>query len=141
MKKILLIILCFSIITLATAQPVKDQEITSAVEALRKAMLDGNKTALENLTSPDLTYGHSSGLMEDKAAFVEAIASGKNNFTSIELSELTVKFTGGIAMVRHKLKGELTNNGTPAALNIGVLQIWQKEKGKWRMVARQAYKL
>jgi hypothetical protein len=38
-------------------------------------------------------------------------------------------------------KAELLVNGTPVSPNIGVLQVWQKEKGKWKLIARQAYKI
>ena len=140
MKNILIVLLCLSTISLASAQPAKEQEVTAAIEKLRKAMIDGDQQALDNLTSADLSYGHSSGTIEDKAAFMAAIVSGKNDFKSIDLSGISVKFSAGIAIVRHTLKGELINNGIQASLNIGVLQVWQKEKGQWKLVARQAFK-
>jgi ketosteroid isomerase-like protein len=134
-------IILMSIALINSAQPGQEKEITAAVESLRKAMLDGDKASLDNLTSADLSYGHSSGLLEDKATFVDVIASGKNDFKVMEITELVVKFSGPVAIVRHKMKADLINNGNPSSVNIGVMQIWQKEKGKWKLVARQAYKL
>ena len=48
--------------------------MAAAIESLRKAMVDADKSTLENLVATELSYGHSSGTMEDKAAFVDAIA-------------------------------------------------------------------
>ena len=142
MKK--LTILAFSylvLISTISAQSADEKDVAAAVESLRTAMIDANKTTLENLTAEELTYGHSSGTMEDKAAFIEVIASGKNDYKSLELSGQTIKLAGSTAIVRHKFVGEIVTNGNINAANLGVLQIWQKQKGKWKLIARQAYKL
>jgi ketosteroid isomerase-like protein len=143
MKRIFILTLFYlTIISLASAQSTDEKTVAAAVETLRKAMIDADKNTLESLAAEQLSYGHSSGAIEDKAAFVEAIVSGKSNFNSIELSDQTIKFAGNAAIVRHKFKAELV--GTGGALNnvnIGVLQVWQKQKGKWKLIARQAVKL
>lgn len=142
MKK--LTILAFSylvLISTISAQSADEKDVAAAVESLRTAMIDANKTTLENLTAEELTYGHSSGTMEDKAAFIEVIASGKNDYKSLELSAQTIILAGSTAIVRHKFVGEIVTNGNINAANLGVLQIWQKQKGKWKLIARQAYKL
>jgi hypothetical protein len=55
------------------AQEMGDPTLVSAVEALRKALIDPTKAALDKLTMDELSYGHSSGLIQDKAAFEEAL--------------------------------------------------------------------
>jgi hypothetical protein len=119
----------------------KDEEaVAKAVEALKQAMIDANKSALEKITAENLTYGHSSGLIEDKAAFVEALVSGKSDFVNINLSEQTIKVTGNTATVRHKLVGDAVNSGTPSKANVSVLLVWVKINGDWKLLARQAVK-
>ena len=54
-----------------------DPTLVSAVEALRKALIDPDKAALDKLTMDELSYGHSSGLIQDKAAFEEALFRGR----------------------------------------------------------------
>lgn len=111
--------------------------VAAAVEKLRKAMLDGDRTTLEAITSPDLSYGHSSGKIEDRTAFVEALASGASDFVTINLTNQTIKIAGNVALVRHELHGELSTG----PVNLGVLLVWQKEKNVWHLLARQAFKL
>jgi hypothetical protein len=135
--------LMFVILSGATlwAQTKDEKAVAVAVETLRKAMVDGNETMLKGITAKDLTYGHSSGLMEDQNAFVTALASGKSDFVSIELKEQTITVLGDIALVRHKLFGDSNSGGKPSEVKLGVLLVWQKQQGQWRLLARQAYKL
>ena len=130
-----------ALISSASAQSTDEQEVAAAVENLRKAMIDADKSALENLAAEEISYGHSNGLVQDKAAFVEAIASGKNVFKTIHLSGQTIRVAGNTALVRHTFDAEVVNNGTSGAAHIGVLLVWQKQKGKWKLLARQAVKL
>ncbi|WP_114783445.1 nuclear transport factor 2 family protein [Botryobacter ruber] len=136
---LLLVCLAFSVVT--EAQSKEEKDVAAAVEALRKAMVDADKKKLEALTASDLSYGHSSGKLEDKATFVETIVSGKSDFVSIDLKDQTVKVSGNTALVRHQLSGETNDGGTPGTVKLGVLLVWQKQQGQWKLLARQAYKL
>jgi len=57
----------------AHAQSKDEQAVASAVENLRKALIDPDKTTLDGLVLDELTYGHSNGNLQDKAAFEEAL--------------------------------------------------------------------
>jgi ketosteroid isomerase-like protein len=142
MKKTFYLLLLFVGISMsAQAQSKDEKEVAAAVEALKTALVSGKKSQLEAIAAPNLTYGHSSGLIEDKAAFVENIVSGKSDFVSIDLTDQTIKLDGDIALVRHKLSAKTNNSGTPGTANLGVLLVWKKQQGKWKLLARQAFKL
>lgn len=142
MKKTMsILIACFLISMAGWAQSKDEKDVAARVETLRKAMQDADKAALENIAAEELSYGHSNGKIEDKAAFVEAIVSGKNDFVKIEATELTVKVVGNTAIARHKLSGDTANDGKPATINLGLLLVWQKQKNEWKLIARQAFKL
>lgn len=130
-----------SMTTGAVAQTKEEKEVASAVEALRAAMVDGNKQALENSAAEELSYGHSGGHVEGKAEFVDKIASGKSDFVSIEISNQTIKIVGDDAIVRHDLKAETNDGGKPGNVMLHVLYVWKKQHGKWKMLARQAVKV
>jgi hypothetical protein len=123
------------------AQSPQEYDVAEAVESLRKEMLDGDREALERLSAEELSYGHSSGLIEDKAAFVEALASGKSDFLSINLSNQVIKVVGNTAIVRHNLNGEVADGGKQSKVNIGILLTWINSDGQWKLLARQAFKL
>lgn len=59
-----------------SAQKTNEKDAVSAVaEKLRLAMISGDKTALESLILPQLTYGHSGGHIDNATEFVEKLAS------------------------------------------------------------------
>lgn len=143
MVKYLILIgwIAFASILTATAQDKGKEDVEKAVLQLKDAMLSGQEASLISISSKDLTYGHSNGVIEDQKAFVFALASGNNNFTSIILSDQTVEVLGKIALVRHNLTGNTHNKGAePATVNLGVLMVWQKEGKNWKLLARQAFK-
>jgi ketosteroid isomerase-like protein len=140
-KTFYLLLTLFGISMAAQAQVKDDKQVAAAVEALRTAMVSGSRSQLEAIAAPNLSYGHSSGKIEDRAAFVEAIASGKSDFVSITLSEQTIQLDKDIALVRHKLSAQTNDGGKPASVNLGILLVWQKQQGKWKLLARQAFKL
>jgi ketosteroid isomerase-like protein len=141
MKTFALLLLAMSLIHPASAQSKDETAVAEAVEALRKAMVDADRKTLEALAAPELSYGHSSGVVEDKATFVENIVSGKSDFVAITLSDQTISISGNTAIVRHKFTGDTNNSGTPGKVNIGILLIWQKQQGQWKLLARQAVKI
>ena len=116
--------------------------VADSVSALTKAMLGADRAKLDSLVSDKLSYGHSSGRVESKKEFVEVIASKKTVYKSIELSKQTVDVAGNNAIVRHAWESESgTGDGKWNVSKIGVLQVWQKEAGGWKLLARQAFKV
>jgi uncharacterized protein DUF4440 len=126
-------------ITMASTQTGKEAAVSAAVEALRKAMIAGDKAALDKIAAAELSYGHSSGRLENKAEFVEALASGKSGFSAIELEGQTIKVVDKIAMVRHTFHGTRRKEGDKVKLY--TLLIWLQQQDQWKLLARQAAKL
>ncbi|MCJ2043443.1 nuclear transport factor 2 family protein [Methylobacterium sp. J-078] len=118
-----------------------EAEVEAAVDDLTRAILAADGTALDALVLDGLSYGHSSGAVQDKAAFVEALASRRSSFPSITLSNRKASIVGDDAIVRHVFDGETVSNGKTVPVHIGVLQVWHREGGRWRLLARQAFKL
>ncbi len=137
----LFFILITTITITATAQSKEEKEVAAAVQVLTKAMIDGDRSALENISSDALSYGHSSGKVQDKATFVEVIASGQSDFVTINLTDQTVIVKDQTAIVRHKFSAQTNDGDKPGTVNIGVMLVWVKEKGAWKLLGRQAFKL
>lgn len=123
------------------AQLKHEKEVAAAIEALYKAMIEADSNMLEKLTADGLSYGHSSGKVEDKAAFVEGLLGGPFDFLTIDISGQTFKLVGKTAIVRHIFSSQILNKGNPDTLKLGILLVWKKQKGKWKLLARQAVKI
>jgi ketosteroid isomerase-like protein len=125
----------------AIAQSGEEAAVNQAVEALRKAMVDADKARLEELVADQLSYGHSSGVIESKAQFVSVVAGKKTIYKSIGLLEPSTTVAGTNAIARHIFTAETEADGKPGSARVGVLQVWQKQDGRWKLLARQAFRL
>jgi hypothetical protein len=143
MKKYFFLIVFLSAVSLSSSgQTAAEKEVAAAVDNLMKGFIDADKTILDNLTAEELNYGHSAGKVQNKAEFIDEVVSGKPlDYLKIDLEGQSIKVTGKTAVVRHIFNAETSSNGSPGKLRIGIMQVWQKQKGKWKLVARQAYKL
>ena len=142
MKQLLsFILVCIIFQVTVKAQSNDEKQVAAAITELKKAMIDANQSKLDALTASDLSYGHSSGKLEDKAAFIKALVSGTSDFISIDLTDQSVKVTGNTAIVRHTLSGSTVDGGKSASVKLAVLTVWQKQQGKWKLLARHATKL
>ena len=115
--------------------------VGQAVEALRKATLAQDKAKLEQLSAAELSYGHSGGAVQNKAEFIDGVMNRKGTVKSIEFPELKVGMAGNNAVARHLWVSESEMDGKPTSTKIGILSVWIKQDGNWKLLARQGYKL
>lgn len=135
-----IILLQFELV--ANGQSKDEKEVAAAIEIFIKGIIDADKSIFDTIVSDDLVYSHSSGKVQDKAAFIEGIISRHPlDYLKVDLSDQTIKIIGETAIVRHNFSSETSSNGIPGILNLGIMHIWVKENGKWKLLARQAYKI
>jgi ketosteroid isomerase-like protein len=125
----------------ALADPADEAAVKQQVEALRKALLQADKAQLEQLTADQLSYGHSDGKIQTKAQFINGVTTRKATVKSLDFPELTVAVAGDAAIARHIYASESETEGKPTNVRIGTLEVWQKQDGSWKLLARQGYKL
>jgi len=117
------------------------ENVSNTVNALYGAMVDPNKQILELYTTDDLSYGHSSGTLEDKDKFIDEVLNGSFDYLSIIPDNQTINISGKNAVVRHLFKAKGSIDGKVTDVQIGVLMVFQKKNDLWKLLARQAYKL
>ena len=132
---------CVSFSAAVHAQTASEKELSNAVEKLRDAMIKGDSVALLPLLSPQLSYGHSNGLIENRGEFLHKIGTGISDFITMNLSDQTITVSGQTAIVRHTVEGDVNDNGKAGTLHLKVLLVWEKYKRGWRLLARQAVKI
>lgn len=141
-RQILLILLLGLTFSVVQAQTKDKQEVLDRVEAWRKAVVGQDVKMLDKLLADELTYGHSNGVMDTKKSFITTIGTKKEVYNELNLDDMNVTIVGNNALVRHKMTGHVTlQDGAISKPNLGVLQVWNKTKKGWQLLARQAYKL
>jgi ketosteroid isomerase-like protein len=142
MKNVNLLVGCLWLFSgyVAAAPAPGEKEVASAVDHLTQAMLHKNIPELKALTAENLTYGHSSGKIQDKKEFIADIETGKSAFKTLEMQNQTITVSGDVALVRHHFSAQALKGTEVVPTEIENFQIWQKQKGHWLLVGRQAFK-
>ncbi len=142
MIKKLIFAVGFLMVIAVSGQKKNDQEaVVDAAEKLRSAMISGDRTSLESLILPELTYGHSGGHIDDAKEFVEKLASKKSDFLTIAITNQTVQIVGKTAVVRHHFYATTADMGkAPGDVTLDIVLVWVKVKKDWKLMARQAVK-
>lgn len=125
----------------AGASAADESAVKESVEILRRGQLEADKGKLEQVTAAQVSYGHSDGRVETKDQFIKGVMTRKQTVKSITFPDLKVDVTGNAAVVRHIYLSESELDGKATTTRIGALQVWQKQDGGWKLLARQGFRL
>lgn len=143
MKKTFFILTFSFVCSLLWAQSKKEKELTDRTYLLSQTIF-GTKDSLtvEDLFAKKATYGHSSGKIETREEAIRGITKNLSTYKDTAISNIIVLVADDdVAIVRHLFKAaEHKADGTVAPLNFTIMLVWVKEKGKWRLLGRQAVK-
>jgi ketosteroid isomerase-like protein len=139
-NRLFLLMFCF-LINMNTNAQTSNKEIESSIELLNKAMITPDKSTLDKLTAEELSYGHSTGAVQNKSDFIKDVLSGPVKFFQIDNVNQTINVADNTAIVRNICSIKGTRDGAPLDLKIGILMIWIKKGDAWKLLARQGYKL
>ena len=138
--KVLIGFLCLFTGYVAAAPAPAEKEVAQAVDQLTQAMLHLDLKQLHALTSDKLTYGHSSGKVQNKDQFIADLETHTSAFKTLEMQNQTITLSGDTALVRHHFSAQALKGTEVVPTEIENFQIWQKQDGKWLLVGRQAFK-
>ena len=125
----------------AGAEAADEAAVTQSVETLRKGMLEADKAKLDQVTASQISYGHSDGRVETKEQFINGVMTRKQIVKSLAFPDLKVSVVGDAAIARHIYLAESELDGKQTTTRIGALQVWQKQDGGWKLLARQGFRL
>lgn len=95
------------------------EEVQQAVSIFNEAMVNPTVELMDDLCADQLTYGHSSGLIQNKSEFIDDIVNGPCHFMSLEAADLSIHISVNTAIVRHIFLAKGTNAGEPVDVRIG----------------------
>jgi hypothetical protein len=125
----------------ARADAGDEAAVAQGVETLRKGVLEADKAKLEQVAAAQISYGHSDGRVENKEQFIHGVVTRKQTVKSLEFPDLKIGMVGNAAVVRHIYLSDSELDGKATTTRIGALQVWQKQDGGWKLIARQGFRL
>jgi hypothetical protein len=79
--------------------------------------------------------------VQNQAEFIDGVVNRKATVRTLEFPELKTAVTGDAGVARHLFVSQSEADGKTTDTKIGTLQVWQKQGGAWKLLARQGFKL
>ena len=118
-----------------------EQEVLQAEQERIAAVISANIARLQQLLSDDLTYTHSSALVESKTDFLNSIKSGTIKYEAMNHKMVKVSLYGDTAVLRGQSDVKLQSKGQPLSLQLRFIAVYVKKDGRWQMTAWQSTRL
>jgi hypothetical protein len=143
MKKLFLFFGIVFINLTANAQSSREEAVWSNVEKLTEAIFGKRDSALlVKLVDDKVTYAHSNGNVENKTVMIRNAMANTGSYRNIQIERGTINIDGKTAVLRHNLRGiSIDARGTESSLDLGILQVWKKKHGRWKILGRQAVRI
>ena len=102
------------------------------------AMIARDFPRLQLLVHDELMYTHSSGVVDGKASWLDAMKSGRVTYKKAQCTERKVRLYGDTALITGRAQIEAEIGGEPKTLRRLFLNAWTKTPHGWRFVAWQS---
>jgi ketosteroid isomerase-like protein len=118
----------------------KDElEVRATLERLFNAYAAKDMATIEKIFHDDVSYGHSTGLVQSKAE----VMKGAGTMLDVKSKEIHVYVNGPVAIVRSVLDIRTGQTMEKSTMNLGIKVLWVLLKGPrgWQVIARQAVRV
>jgi hypothetical protein len=118
------------------------QVIVGRESELYKAMLAFDYLALDGLLSDEVSYIHSTAVVETKAEYFAGLRGGLYEYGAIEILSAHTRIFDGVAMTTGVMEMLVGANGSEkGTIRLQHVLIWRQEAGAWRLLLRQATRI
>ncbi len=141
--RIPLTILSLFLLLSGNAQNKEEIRILANTRLLHQTVF-GTKDSLvlEKLFGSVVSYGHSSGKVENRAEAIRGILRNRTIYQDLQIDGIQVQIEGTTAVTRHVMMAtELAADNQQRPLKLMVVLVWVKQKKEWKLMARQAVKV
>jgi len=141
-RTILLLATLFSLVSLQAADDTRIAAVRAADDERVAATLKADRTRLNAIFSDDLRYAHSTGAVDTKASYMDALVTGRTKYHVIEYSERNITVPApGIAVLSGRVRMKTTSATGETDATFSFLSVFREEKGQWRFLAWQSCRL
>lgn len=130
------------VVQAANNDPKDEKAVMATLEAMAQATIHKDIAMLDKIYHSDLTYSHSSAMLQTKAEVLKA-AAGPGVTESMTFHDASIRIYGNVALVRCRTE---LRNGQPEKMvdnHLNILWVLLKGSGPhgWQIVARQTTRL
>jgi uncharacterized protein DUF4440 len=120
----------------------EEQQVLQAEKDRFAAMVKVDEAVLNKLLSDDLTYTHSSALLQTKKEFIDSLKGGAIKYVAITpaAADWKVRILGNVAVVNGAAAVHVIDHGNDLRFKIRYTNVHSNRSGSWQMVAWEATK-
>jgi ketosteroid isomerase-like protein len=117
-------------------------EIRRLEDTRCRALNEQDHAGLGDLIDDDLVHVHTTGIVEDKAAYLAGVRD-RLEFRDVEREDLTVRAYGDVAVATGRLHQTVRVRATQREMNMKIMttQVWVRRDGAWRQTSFHATNL
>lgn len=112
--------------------------VIAADDARLAAMCRNDLASLARLLDDGLTYCHSTGALQDKAQYLDALRSGKVKYVAMDRDIAHCTLWGECAVMQGRVAVTAEVDRRPYGTRAAFTATWIRTRGAWRMAAWQA---
>lgn len=132
----------FVLAGLAMAADKSADAVKAAEKSWASATVAGDEATLGKVLADDLTYTHSTGDTDNKAAYINNLKTGARKYHKLDHDSMDVRLYGNTAVLTATAQVETSQKGgSPAAAHLRFIHVWIFENGRWQLVAHQSLRL
>jgi hypothetical protein len=117
-----------------------EQQVLQAEKDRFAAMVKVDQAALNRLLSDDLTYVHTSALLQTKSEFIDSLKSGTIKYVSVTPSEADwkVRIIGNVAIVNGAGAVHVVDHGNDLNFRLRYTTVHTNRSGTWQLLSWEA---
>ena len=135
------VLMGLSQITARAQDAAAEQAVKQAEEQRCQALTHGDLATVDRMMADDSMYVHSSGEVQNKAAFIGDLKSGKRVYKGLDSSDVQVRVYGKTAVLTERTALSVTNAGKDLQFPMRVTTVYVNHGGQWQMVTYQSTRL
>jgi ketosteroid isomerase-like protein len=136
MRRFVLVAVILACASAVSAQMGKmEQQVIQAEKDRFAAMVKGDRAALEKLVADDVTYIHSTALLQNKAEFIASVLGGTIDYVSITPNEKEwkIRIEGNTAIVNGLAAVNVIDTGKDRKITIRFTTVQSNRGGAWQL--------
>ena len=132
---VLLLLLAFGQITPADGAKLVLAEVAAVSQAYDIAITQRDLPALESILDKAVVFTTATGRVMERAAVLEMLAKPETHYESVESQDVVRRLAGNVVVETGLVKVRGKRKGLPIDEVQRYTDVWQKEDGRWRLIA------
>lgn len=134
-------LICFGLLLMLAGRAMAGaaEEVLAADAARTAALIAADRAALDATLADALRYVHGNGLVQDRAAYLDAAVGGAMTYTAITPVQQQVRvLSPQVALLTGSNRVAVLLDGKPLQLDVLYTAVYVQQDGTWKLTAWQS---